>query len=487
MNGPNPYFLAAFVLYVILLMAIAVWAARRTKTVMDFWVFGQKMGPVLATWSLIANFVSSVSVIGFTGAVYASGYSLMTHTILGLMLGVSGLYFVVGLVRRLNVLTFPDLVARVTGRQAARPLAGSVLLLSGWLYLVMQLVGAGLLVTAITGVPYQYMVWIIGIVFILYTAVGGLVSVAWTDLVQGVIMVASVVVALAYMLVDLGGLTEINTRFAEMNPAFVDPTGGGQLSWLVIGANFLAFFGTLFTEQDMLIRIAATKDVRTAKIHLAASGAILSVFYSLLILLGGATAVALVGSGMGVDNPDAAFPTLITQYVPTWIGVALVLGVMSAILSTTDTRLHAIGMTVARDIYSYFRPNVSDAHLMRVSRTATVLLGLLATAAAMNPPGTIIVLYGFRAVLLTSAFLIPVYVAIYWTALDGRAVLAAIIAGAVVGLGAQITGGSIGPVPATFCGVGAAVALLLLSHWVLGSRRKQEVALATVAADEGVS
>jgi len=57
----------------------------------------------------------------------------------------------------------------------------------------------------------------------------------------------------------------------------------------------------------------------------------------------------------------------------------------------------------------------------------------------------------------------------------------------VVGLGAQITGGSIGPVPATFCGVGAAVALLLLSHWVLGSRRKQEVALATVAADEGVS
>src|SRR5690606_16964979 len=202
MSGANPYFLAAFVLYLILLMVIAAWAARRTRNVMDFWVFGQKMGPTLATWSLIANFVSAVSVIGFTGAVYASGYSLMTHTILGLMLGVSGLYFVVGLVRRLNVLTFPDLVARVTGKQAARPLAGSVLLLSGWLYLVMQLVGAGLLVTAITGVPYQYMVWIIGIVFILYTAVGGLVSVAWTDLVQGVIMVASVVVALAYMLVN---------------------------------------------------------------------------------------------------------------------------------------------------------------------------------------------------------------------------------------------------------------------------------------------
>jgi sodium/proline symporter len=486
MSGANPYFLAAFVLYLILLMVIAAWAARRTRNVMDFWVFGQKMGPTLATWSLIANFVSAVSVIGFTGAVYASGYSLMTHTILGLMLGVSGLYFVVGLVRRLNVLTFPDLVARVTGKQAARPLAGSVLLLSGWLYLVMQLVGAGLLVAATTGVPYKYMVWILGIVFILYTATGGLVSVAWTDLVQGVIMVGAVVIALGYMIVDLGGLTEINARFAAMDPSFVDPTGGGQLSWAVIGATFLAFFGTIFTEQDMLIRIAATRDVRTAKIHLAASGAILSVFYALLVLLGGATAVALVGSGMGVENPDAAFPTLITRYVPTWIGVALVLGVMSAILSTTDTRLHAIGMTVARDIYSYFRPRVGEAHLLRVSRAATVLLGLLATAAAMDPPGTIIVLYGFRAVLLTSAFFLPVYIAIYWTALDGRAVLAAIVAGAVVGLGAQVAGGSIGPVPATFCGVGAAVTLLLVAHWALGPRRRRESALAAVAADEGV-
>lgn len=486
MSGANPYFLGAFIIYLVILMVIAVWASRRTRSVMDFWVFGQKMGPVLATWSLIANFVSSVSVIGFTGAVYASGYSLMTHTILGLMLGVSGLYFVVGLVRRLNVLTFPDLVARVTGSQAARPLAGAVLLVSGWLYLVMQLVGAGLLVTAITGVPYPYMVWVLGIVFILYTATGGLVSVAWTDLVQGLIMVGAVVVALAYMIIDLGGLTEINTRFAAMDPSFVDPTGGGRLSWVVIGATFLAFFGTIFTEQDMLIRIAATKDVRTAKIHLAASGAILSVFYSLLILLGGAAAVALTASGMGVENPDAAFPTLITRYVPTWIGVVLVLGVMSAILSTTDTRLHAIGMTVARDIYSYFRPDAGEARLMRASRTATVLLGLLATAAAVNPPGTIITLYGFRAVLLTSAFLIPVYVAIYWTALDGRAVLAAIIAGAVVGLGAQVAGGSIGPVPATFCGVGAAVVLLLAMHGVLGRRRERAAVPVAAAGDDAM-
>jgi sodium/proline symporter len=236
---------------------------------------------------------------------------------------------------------------------------------------------------------------------------------------------------------------------------------------LGIAGTFLAFFGTILTEQDMLIRIAATRDVRTAKIHVAAAGVVLSIFYSMLIMLGGATVVALTGAGLGVDNPDAAFPTLITSYVPTGIGVMIILAVMSAILSTTDTRLHATGMTVARDIYSYFRPRADERRLMRVSRVATVVLGLAATAAAVDPPGTIIVLYGFRAVLLTSAFFVPVYVAVFWTDLDGRAVLTAITGGGLVGLGTHIMGGGIGSVPSTFLGVGTATALLLVVHYVL--------------------
>lgn len=466
MSEVNPYYLGTFVVYLLVVLGIGLWAFTRTKSVMDFWVFGQKMGPMLATWSLIANFVSSVSVIGFVGAVYVGGYSLMTHTILGLMLGLSGLYFVVGFVRRLNVLTFPDLVARVSGYEVARPIAGSVLLISGVLYLIMQLVGAGLLITAITGVPYEYMVWVIGGVFIVYTVLGGLVSVAWTDLLQGILMVFAVLVALVYISFDLGGLTQISTQFGALDPALVHPTREGAITLLFVAGMLVAFFGTLFTEQDMLIRIAATRDVRTAKIHIAAAGVVLSVFYSMLILLGGGTAVALIGSGLGVDNPDAAFPTLITSYVSTGVGVMIILAVMSAILSTTDTRLHAVGMTIARDIYSYFRAEADERRLMGVSRTATVVLGVLATAAAVNPPGTIIVLYGFRAVLLTSAFLVPVYVAVFWTRIDGRAVLTAVAGGAVAGIATHLMNGGIGAIPSTFFGVGASTTLLLLGHYL---------------------
>jgi Na+/proline symporter len=149
---------------------------------------------------------------------------------------------------------------------------------------------------------------------------------------------------------------------------------------------------------------------------------------------------------------------------------------MSAILSTTDTRLHATGMTVARDIYSYLRPNATDDRLMFVSRTATVVLGLTATAAAVNPPGTIIFLYGLRAVVLTSAFLVPVYYAVFKSDADGRAVITAIASGAVVGLGTHLMGGGFGPIPSTFMGVGVATTIVLVGDWFLRGRATGSVA-----------
>lgn len=470
----NTFYLGTFILYLLVVLGIGAWGYTKTTDVNDFWVYGKQLGPWLATWSYVANFVSAVSVIGFIGAVYGGGYSILTGIVLGLMLGISGLYFVVHKVRELDHVTFPDIIAELTGREWARPVAAVPLLANAWVYLIMQLVGASLLVTTITGVPYKYMIWVIGFVFVAYTVMGGLISVAWTDLMQGTIMVATVALALVFMAFDLGGIGAINADFAAMGSANVAPLGEGTYTLIGVAGSLVAFFGTIFTSQGTIIRINATKDVKTAKFHLAASGVILSVFYMLLILLGGATAVALENAGLAVDNVDQAFPVLITEYLPTGVGIVVILAVMSAILSTTDTRLHSTGITSAKDIYHYFRPDASDDQLLKVSRASTIFWGLTATAMGVNPPGTIISLYSFRAILLTSAFLVPIYVALYWRGVAGKAVLASIIAGTVLGVGWDLAGGLLGAgVPATFVGVGAAFLALGVGHllWSDGSVR----------------
>lgn len=248
----NTVYLGVFTVYLLLVLGIGAWGYQKSNTSEDFWVYGKELGLWLATWSFSAAFVSAASVVGFIGAIYSSGYSLMTGVILGLMLGVSGFYFVVGRIRQLDKITFPDIIADVTGIETTRPITATILLANGWFYLIMQLVGASLLVTTITGVPYKYMIWVIGFVFIAYTVMGGLISVAWTDLIQGTLMVGAVIVTFLYMTVDLGGVSVINTRFAQMSASNVAPLGGGT-SLLGVAATILAFFGTILTTQSIII------------------------------------------------------------------------------------------------------------------------------------------------------------------------------------------------------------------------------------------
>ena len=462
----NPLYLGTFVAYLIVVLAIGAWGYSKTNDVDDFWVYGRDLGPWLATWSYVANFVSAVAVVGFIGAIYDVGYAVMAGISFGLMLGISCLYFVVHKVRELGQVTLPDLIVHITGREWARPVAAVILLGNAWLYLVMQLVGASILVTTITGVPYEYMVWVIGFVFVAYTVMGGLVSVAWTDLIQGVVMYSMVALALAFLAFDLGGITAINAQFAAQNPANVAPLGDGVYTVVGIVGSMVAFFGTVFTSQSNIIRINATRDVKTAKFHLAAAGVLLGVFEVMLVLLGGATSVALNNAGLSLGAVDEAFPVLITEYLPPEVGALVILAAMSAILSTTDTRLHATGVTTARDIYGYFADDPSDERNLSVSRTATVAFGFAATVVAVDPPGAIISIYELRAVLLTCAFLLPVYVGLYWRGVEGRAVIASMVTGTAFGLAWRFGGGYFG-VPPTIMGVGTGALALLVGHVLL--------------------
>ena len=462
----NEVYLGAFIVYLIGILGIGLWGYTKTETKDEFWVYGKDLGKWLATWSLVANVFSAVAAIGIVGEITETGYAILVGTTFGIALGIGCLYFVSHKIRNFDEITLSDIVANVTGREYARPVTGIILFGNAWVYLIIQLVGASVLVTAITGVPYQYMVWVIGIVFIAYTVLGGLVSVAWTDLIQGTVMIALMTITAAYLVVDLGGFTAMNSQFAAIDNSNVTPLGG-QYTLVAIASSILGFFGTMFTQQNMIIRINATKDVETTKFHLAAGGTIIGAFLIVITILGAATGVTLNNIGLTVTNPDRAFPVLITQYLPTGLGTIVILGIMSAILSTTDTRLHALGVTLTRDIYDYFRPDTSDNHQLKVSRYTTIIFGLLATAISANPPGTIYTLYSFRAVLLTTGLLLPIYVALYWREYDGRVIIASMVLGAVSGVGATISSGSVVDVPATLFGVGVAIGVLVLGRLAL--------------------
>ena len=138
------------------------------------------------------------------------------------------------------------------------------------------------------------------------------------------------------------------------------PWSKGQLTRLLSDALFepVAWAQALYTPPLRFTagpRTAESLEAIGEKAFAAFGGLILSVFYMALILLGGGVTVALNNAGLaGFENVDQAFPIFITDYLPTGIGIIVILAVMSAILSTTDTRLHSTGVTTARDIYDWY-------------------------------------------------------------------------------------------------------------------------------------
>jgi len=463
----NPFYLGAFCLYLLIILAIGAWAYAKTETKDDFWVYGRELGTRLATWSLVANFFSAVALIGTVGEFAQVGYYILLTTQFGLVLGVAVAYFLSHRIRAFDEITLSDIIATMTGREYARPITGTILFINSFIFIILQLVGGSVLVTTITGVPYRYMVWVIGVVFIGYTVVGGLASIAWTDLLQGTLMFVLMICTAGFLLVDLGGFAVMNQQFATMDPAHVNPLGETE-TMLGAAGLMLAFFGSVLTNQTGYILINATEDVKSTKSFLATGGMIIGFFLVVTVILGVGTAVALDNAGITVSDPDRAFPVMITQVLPTSIGTIVILGLMSAILSTTDTRLHALGVTFTRDIYDYFRPNASDSHQLRVSRYTTLVFGLLATAISADPPGTIFLLFKLQAVILTTGVLVPLIAGLYWRDVDGRTLITSMVVGAVCGIVAGVAGGTVLGIPATIFGAGAALVALPACHLTLG-------------------
>lgn len=469
MTEINTVYLAAFVVYMLVILGVGLLGYSRVTDTDDFWIFGRELGPWLATMSYVAHFVSAVSIIGFVGAVFGQGYSTLTGIILGLMLGISGFYFVVPKIRRFGAVTLSDIVVELTGYDSARPITGTVLLANAWVFLIIQLTGASLLVATLTGVPYTYMVLVIGFVFTAYAALGGLVSVSYTDFVQGALMIGLVAVAFVYLLVDLGGLTSINQQFGAIDPNYVAPFGGATFTVIGFVGTLIAFFGSIFTSQSEIIRTNAARDLQTARLHVAAGGVVVSIFYVVLMIVGAGTVVALTNAGVSVSNPDEAFPLLLTEYLPTALGVVISIAILSGILSTTDTRLHACGVTCSNDIFTYLVEDPSDAQLLRVSRISTVVFGIAAAAIAIDPPGTIVVMYEWRAILLTSALLVPVYAAMYISDVPGVAILSSIAVGLLFGTVWEYLDAPLG-IPTALLATSIALLVLLVGRHVWRER-----------------
>ena len=363
----RPLIMWTMVAYLLCVVAIGWWAARRTRNARDFFIAGQSLGLWVTGLATMSAAFSGFVFIGGPGLTYRMGIaSLFIAAPVGFTAGL----LCWSVAKRLRLLaevrelyTVPDaLLARYDSRATAG-LAALAVFLGTVAYLGAQLQALGVLIEAVFGTRQWFGPWFepwslagamaIGLaVVVFYSIAGGMIAGVYTDLLQGVLMAVAAVGVFFYALRSGGGLGEISRTILasdRFGAEFLDPLGGVPI-FTAVGF-FLTFAVGTLGQPHMLHKFYMLRDPRQLKwLPAVIAGA-----QSLCILIWlaiGLAVPALVASGRmaPLRDPDQASPLFVLEFLPGLLAGLVFAGILAAIMSTADSLVNVGAAALIRDL-----------------------------------------------------------------------------------------------------------------------------------------
>jgi len=412
--------------YFLAIITIGVVSRRKARGVDDFFVAGRKGSSLFITGSLLATIVGGSATVGMAGLGFAQGLTGAWWLLVGSIgLVVLGLFFAEK-VRRFGLYTLPELVEKqYDGRMA---LAASVLIVVAWIGIIAgQIVASGMILGVLgIGSPLFWMV-LCTIVFVVYTVLGGQYAVIRTDTLQIGIIFAGIFGGLLLVLSQVGGLSGLKSCLSPEKFAFPlsSQFSGKEL------ITFLLLVGlTYVVGPDMYSRLFCAKDSKTAR---------RSVFWAALLIIPFAFGITLMGMGAFAlfpqISPEQAFPTVIKEVFPPFLGAVVLAALLCAVMSSADTCLLSASTILTVDIVGRFKPSLSQRKILYLSRWGIVVLGLSSLVLALILKGVISALL-FAYTVYTCGLILPVIAGFYKNMLrvTPLGALVAIIGGGSVAL-----------------------------------------------------
>ncbi len=425
-----------FITYLVVVMVIGVIAWRRTRDLADFVLGGRRLGSWVAALSAGASDMSGWLLLGLPGYAYAAGLEAFWLAF-GLLLGTWLNWRLVAARLRTgseaagDALTLPHYFANrfQDGSGLIRVVSSLFVLLFFLFYTSSGLVAGGKLFEAVFGLPYLWAVGLGVLTIILYTAFGGFLAVSWTDLFQGLLMAAALVVVPLMVFWDHGGPMAAAEVIAAKNAALLDPftdSQGQPLGWLAI-VSLMAWGLGYFGQPHILARFKAVQSVDL--VPRARRIAVSWVF----ITLTGACLVGLVGIPFFdpplVDTEKVFIRLVDLLFNPLVAGLCLA-AILAAIMSTADSQLLVASSAFTGDIYRVLlRKEASERELVLVGRMAVLTIAAAAFVLAMDPENKVLDLVAYAWAGFGAAFGPAVLLSLYWRGMNRWGALAGILAG----------------------------------------------------------
>ena len=440
-----------FIAYLIMMLAIGVYAYKRTSNSTDYFLGGRNLGPWPAALSAGASDMSGWLLLGLPGYAYAAGLESLWLAG-GLLLGTWANWLICA--KRLrtysittdNSLTLPEFLSRRFNDKSklVQTIAAFFILLFFLFYTSSGLVAGGKLFETVFGLDYTMAVIIGAACVVSYTLFGGFLAVSWTDLVQGLLMSAALlIVPIAAM--D-GGLGQLSADLAAKNPELLtiwNDAKGEPLSAIAIislAAWGLGYFG----QPHILARFKATRtngDLTTAR-RIAVVWTALSMTGAVLVGLVGLLYVDNQLAGELADG-EKIFMLLVNAIFHPVIAGILLAAILAAIMSTADSQLLVSSSALAEDFYKQvFKPEASAQEVVMVGRVSVIILSLIALFLAMDPDSSVLGLVSYAWAGFGAAFGPALVLSLYWKRMNRNGALAGILVGGItIVLWKQFSGG----------------------------------------------
>ncbi|HUV55662.1 MAG TPA: sodium:solute symporter family protein [Dehalococcoidales bacterium] len=416
--------------YFLAMVVVGVASRRRVKGIDDFFVAGRKGSSLFITGSLLATIIGGSATVGMAGLGFSQGLTGAWWLLVGSIgLVILGL-FLAKKVRRFGLYTLPELVAKQYDERIA--LAASILIVVAWVGIIAaQIVASGIILGMLgIGSPLLWMV-VCTAVFVIYTILGGQYAVIRTDVLQIAIVFIGLFSGLALLLQHLGGLSGLSSVLSPEQFAF--PLGA-QFGGVDLVKLLLLVGLTYVVGPDMYSRLFCARDGKTART---------SVFWAALLIVPFAFGITLVGMGASVlfpqISPEQAFPTVIKEILPPFLGSIVLAALLCAVMSSADTCLLSASTILAVDIVGRFRPSLSQVKILSLSRWGIVVVGVSALVLALTLKGVINTLL-FAYTIYTCGLILPVIAGFYKDKLKvtSAGALAAIIGGGSAALAGKL-------------------------------------------------
>lgn len=473
--------LAIIVGYMTLSLGIGVYVYRYSEdTTTDYFLGGRKIGWILLPLTMVASVQSTFALLGAVGIYYSNGIGFISIALSQVWVAPMILFFgwrLWALGREYGYITLHEFFEHRFDSRSLKYVTAMISFSMVFVYMSLQFVGAATAITGVAGSVISYEGALILTVLLtgIYTSIGGMRGVVYTDAIQVVVLIASVIAIGVIVTGYVGPITSIQTLFMNImniRPELLSlpgPSGSyGPISWM---NEFIVLPFGIFLMPHVWARIFSADDERSLASSAISIPLSQLVIFVTSVLFAGLAGWIIYGQ---VNNPDALMPSLLNDYVPWWLAAFLVAGIIGAGRSTIDSMMLTLSQILSVDFISDVY-EMSESQQTWISRGLTLVMMVLALVVAWQPPALfvdVIIGIAFTGI----AMMAPTFVAaLYWKGANKWGALSGVIAGFGLTFVGTLTGISYTPLPNTVSAFIVDTVLVIVVSYVTPSSPDQAV------------